>query len=589
MAGKKVIALKVKVDTSEAIPEIEEIKIQIEDLKKANAKMAEEMKAGFKAAEKGTKGLGSSIGGLIKALGIVGVIMSVFTFMKDILSKNQKVMDALSTATTALEIIINKLFESLEPLAGVMKRAFEDPKQAVLNLWDVIKENLLNRLEGVILQFKALGSVIKSAIDLDWDGVKEGASEFASATIQVATGLDKVQQAAAVESFKNFVNDIKTGTVAAVDQAKALVNLRNEVALLEARQRGLILEYQNEAEIQRQIRDDISLTIAERLAANEELGRILDEQAEKEEAIAQKRLQLARAELALNSSSIELQVALIDAETELADVRERINGQRSEQLTNQKALEKELFDLQKQIIVEKAEDREREIIELEQHLEAINEMARIAGEEQVYTEDDIANKIKALRDKFRKEDLEKEKKAAKERIDLANKEKDARFAAASGLAQGLSSLVGALAGQSKASVAIQKTLAIAQIAIDTARSISSAIASATQSAAATGPGAVVATPVFIATQIATVLAAVGQAIGILNSAPGGGSATLPSVSVPTAASAPSFNPVTTNTTELGNTEAAELAPIQAYVVETQLTGSQNNVNQIEGQATFGGG
>ena len=35
-------------------------------------------------------------------------------------------------------------------------------------------------------------------------------------------------------------------------------------------------------------------------------------------------------------------------------------------------------------------------------------------------------------------------------------------------------------------------------------------------------------------------------------------------------------------------KAAELAPIQAFVVETQITGNQENVNQIEGQAEFGG-
>jgi hypothetical protein len=56
-----------------------------------------------------------------------------------------------------------------------------------------------------------------------------------------------------------------------------------------------------------------------------------------------------------------------------------------------------------------------------------------------------------------------------------------------------------------------------------------------------------------------------------------------------ASTPPQIDPVTTNTTQLGNTEQAELMPIQAFVVETQITGSQNNVNQIESQATFGGG
>ena len=586
--AQKEVAFKVVVDTSEVSEGVEKSIESVEELGNATKKTSDQMKSGFKAAEQGTKSLGTSIGGLIKSLGVIGIALAVFDFMKDIVSKNQKVMDALSTATTALEIILYKVFDALEPLGDVMKAAFSDPKQAVIDLWNVIKENLVNRMEGVVLQFKALGTVVKAALDLDWDGVTEGAKDFASATVQVVTGLDKVQQAAAVESFKNFVNDVSNGTKAAIDQAAALVALRNEVKLLDAEQRRLMLTYQNEAEIQRQIRDDISLTIAERLAANEELGRILEEQIQKEEAIAEKRLELARAELALNSSSIELQVALIDAETELADVRERINGQRSEQLTNQKALEKELFDFQQELRTAVLEGREKELEETQLYYDNLNEIARKAGEDNFEIEAARAKAITDLNEKFRKEDLEKEKKAAKDRIDLANKEKDARFAAASGLAQGLSGLVSALGDQSKASVAIQKTLAIAQIAIDTARSISSAITAATAAAAATGPGAVVATPVFIATQIATVLAAVGQAVAILNSAPGGGSASIPSVSVPTAAAAPSFNPVTTNTTELGNTQAAELAPIQAFVVETQLTESQFNINQIESQATFGG-
>jgi hypothetical protein len=588
MAEKKVIALQVKLDTSEVNENVEKTTVTVEDLGDATKKTSSEMQQGFKAAEQGTKGLGSSIGGLIKALGVVGVAMAVFTFMKDILSKNQKIMDALSTATTALEIIFVKLFEAVEPIGDAMKAAFEEPKKAVLSLWEAIKENLVNRLKGVVLQFEALGDVIQSALDLDWEGVTDGAKDFASATVQVATGLDKVQQAAALEGLSNFVDTIQSGTVAAVDQAKALVALRNEVTLLEAEQRRLMLVYQNEAELQRQIRDDISLTIAERLRANEKLGEVLDEQSKKEEEIANKRLQLARAELALNKGSIELQASLIDAETELADVRERINGQRSEQLTNQKALEKELFDLQQEIRVATLEARELEFEELDIYYETLAEKARLAGESDVEIEEAKLNALADLKEKFINEDLAKEKAATKARIDIQNKEKSARLQAATSMIQGLGSLVQALGNQSKASVAIQKTLAIAQIAVDTARSISAGIAGATTSATATGPGAFVATPVFIATTIATILGAVGSAVSILNSAPGGGTATVPSVSIPqTSAAAPSFNPVTTNTTELGNTEAAELAPVQAFVVETQITGSQENVNQIEGQATFG--
>jgi hypothetical protein len=589
MANKEV-AFKIIVDTEQVFPEIENIKKEIEELRKANEKMAEDIKAGFKAAEQSTKGFGASIGGLLKSLGLIGVAMAVFEFMKDIVSKNQKVMDALSTATTALEIILYKVFDALEPLGDAMKAAFSDPKQAVLDLWETIKTNFVSRLEGVILAVEAAGKAIEASFNFDWDAASDAALDFGSALIQVGTGLDAEQQKAFLEGVKDFANEVGKATLAAVAQADALVRLRNEVKFLDVEQQRLQLTYQKDAEIQRQIRDDISRTLADRIAANDELKKVLDKQIAAEQIAVDKKIELAEAELALNTKSVDLQVALKQAKLAQAELDERITSQNSEQLTNQKSLEKELFDIQQELRVATLDARALELEDLDIYYEALAEKARLASDTTTDIEGAKNAAIAALKAKFLKEDLDKEKAATKLKIDMANKEKDARLAAASGIATGISSIVSALGNQSKASVAIQKTLAIAQIAIDTARSISSAIAAATASAAATGPGAVVATPVFIATQIATVLAAVGQAIGILNSAPGGGSASVPNVNVSaTSAAPPSFNPVTTNTTDLGNTNQAELMPIQAFVVETQVTGSQNNINQIQGQAEFGGG
>ena len=589
MAEKKTIALKVTVDTSEVEQSVERTTETVEGLGDATKKTSSDMKQGFKAAEQGTKGLGSSIGGLIKSLGIIGVAMAVFTFMKDLLMKNQKIMDALNVATTALEILFNKLFESVEPIGDAMASAFEDPKQAISDLWEAIKTNFINRLEGLVVAATSVGKVLKGVFELDWDTIKEGATDYASALVQIGTGFDREQQEAIIDGVKNFAIEAANATKAAVEQASSLVDLRNEVELLEAGQKKVQMTYQREAELQRQARDDIRLTLDERIEANDKLGKILEDQIKVEQVLADKRLELAIKERDELGATVERKAAVLLAEGEIADLRERIAGQESEQLTNQAGLEKELFDIQQELRVATLDAREKELEELDIYYEALQEKARLAGETDVEIEEAKLKALEDLKNKFIKEDLDKEAKATKDRVDMQRKEKDARLTAASGMIAGLGSLVEALGNQSKASVAIQKTLAIAQIAIDTAKSISAGIAGATTSATATGPGAFVATPIFIATTIATILGAVGSAVGILNSVPGGGGASVPSISVPTASAAPSFNPVTTNTTELGGTEQAELAPIQAFVVETQITGNQENVNQIEGQAEFGGG
>jgi hypothetical protein len=648
MANKEV-AFKIIVDTSEVGEGVEKSIQSVEELGDATKKTSDQMKSGFKAAEQGTKGLGSSIGGLIKSLGLIGVAMAVFEFMKDIIMKNQKVADALGVAFKTIEILMNELFKAIEPVGKILKSAFENPQQAIKDLISGAFNRFITSLKGIGVVAEGVGIQIKGAFTLDFDEVKRGLHQTAQALAQVATGMD-------IETQNKFIDGIKNVGSAAIDTASKIQSLTKDVKLAEAQQRLLMLQYQREAEIQRQIRDDVSLTIAQRQEANVKLGLILDKQSEEELGLFNKKKELAELELSINKDSIDNQVAVINAETEIADVRERITGQRSEQLVNTNSLIRENTELIKaqQAAIEEeaqaeaeaafkiveakilAEERlrdylsERESLSREEMIQkeiddaiaaeeakfqaAVNaaqesgqlqeeidnleiarqdEMFRIEneirakwGEEQIQLEKDIADKTEAIR----QADIKKQKDAAKAKIDADKLEKETRIKLAFDLANGISSIVSGLAGQSKAAVAIQKTIAIAQIAVDTARSLSSAIASATAAAAATGPGAVVATPIFIATQIATVLAAVGQAIGVLNSAPGGGSASLPNVNVSAASAAPpSFNPVTTNTTELGNTEQAELMPIQAFVVETQVTGSQNNINQIQGQAEFGGG
>lgn len=577
------VAIEVDVKTGEANDDIIALREELEKVKATQEKLSDEMKAGFQSAEKGAKGaskgmkgFGTSIGGVLKSLGLIAIAAEVFMFIKDLLMKNQAVMDAFNTATIAFEILIKKLFESVSALTEPMKAAFSDPKQAVLDLWEAIKENLINRAQGLVNFWKSLAAVIKSAVELDWDGVKEAAKEVGTAAIQAATGLDEAQQAAVADGFKKFTEDVKEATVSAINQADALVKLRNEVKLLEADQRALILVRQKEAEEQRQIRDDITKTLAERIEANEKLGAIQAKQLAEETAIAEKRIELAERELALDKNNVDLQVALKDAKTELADVEERIGGQKSEQLTNQKALEKELFDLQTELAKVGKEQRELELLELEQHYAALEEQARLAGDTETDIEGAKQEALEKLRKKFRDEDLKAEKKLRDEKVKLQQSYLDAT----GGVLGAIDQLVAASGNNSKEAVALQKTLAVAQIAIDTAKAIVGAIA---QAQSVPYPGNLVA----IATGVAAVVAGIASAVTTLNSADVGG-ASAPPPQAPQTATAPAIQQATAGTTELGGVEQAQLAPIQAYVVETEVTGNQNNVNQIESQATFGG-
>jgi len=151
--------------------------------------------------------------------------------------------------------------------------------------------------------------------------------------------------------------------------------------------------------------------------------------------------------------------------------------------------------------------------------------------------------------------------------------------AAGSILGAIDQLVAASGKNSKEAVALQKTLAVAQIAIDTAKAIVGAIA---QAQSVPYPGNLVA----IGTGVAAVVAGIASAVTTLNSADVGGVNAPPPPNLQVA-TAPAIQQATAGTTELGGVEQAQLAPIQAYVVETEVTGNQNNVNQIESQANFG--
>ena len=157
------------------------------------------------------------------------------------------------------------------------------------------------------------------------------------------------------------------------ESADALINQRKQVRLLEAELALLQLQYQREAELMRQIRDDEALTIQERIDANFELGKVLEEQLQHERGIAMESLKLAEMELARNKDNVDMQVALIEAKTKMAEIDERITGQRSEQLVNLNSLNRDRAAQQKEAAAKREEQLKKEAEMLQNLIDLQNE------------------------------------------------------------------------------------------------------------------------------------------------------------------------------------------------------------------------
>jgi len=249
-----------------------------------------------------------------------------------------------------LKILFNDLAESvLPPVSNLLNSIFSDPVQSIKDFGGAIKDYVLNYFDQVFSALGHLGKAFTSFFSGEFtqalDEVKAAGADMVDAIVGVEEGgIEAVKNVAnkALEYAKGIPDKIK----AAVNSAQELVALEKAAQLAAVERQKIQLEYQRSAEQLRQIRDDETKSIAERVKANADLLALLEEQAKKEREQIQIQVAFARAEYEKNKTTENL-VALRQAELELIDLTERLEGQRSEALTNQNSLMREQLDIQR--------------------------------------------------------------------------------------------------------------------------------------------------------------------------------------------------------------------------------------------------
>jgi hypothetical protein len=609
MAEDKKVVIDVDVESGDAIKRLEALEAAMFRTQEEAEVMKEQMAKGFEAAGKGAKAASGGVkkfGSVLKTAlsmgGLLILLQKAFEMLKSVVENNQEAANAFAIAFESIQIVLTKVLnEAVMPLAKFLIKLFTEPQEAIDSFVESTKpvQEFFSSLTNFIVN-KFLGTFkdIVNSIDsvrLKWNQLTGDTEEAAEIQADIAKRQEEIlkHQSKAAEEAQKVVETVSNGVQAvvetvkdtvtdAVDAATKIVELRNAAELAEAQLQLQMLATQEEAEIQRQIRDDISKTIRERIEANTKLGEILNEQAENERAIAQTAVDSAQAQIDAYGENTERLKALILAKKELVDVDERITGQKSEQMTNEKALEKELFDFQQELRLLGKTEREVEMEEMLIEIERLAEIKRLSSDTEVDIEEEKRVRLAELNEKWDKEDEEAAKKHSEKLAKEQDKVDKAKVGAAKGVAGALGAISSAMQQAGLENQAFAKALAVGEIAINAAIAVAAAIKNATSSSATVWD--MIAN---IAVAVGTVVGAIASASALLNQAEGPPAPPM-NVQAPSSASAPSMAAASTSTTELAGSEQAQLAPIQAYVVETEMTGNQNNINQIESQANFGG-
>jgi hypothetical protein len=349
----KQVVVDLKANTGDVQKGMDKLADAIADLNKAlggfnkEAENLDEVADSAKKAESGFKKFGKTLGNLGKAGGLVFLVTKAFEVFQDVLGKNQTLVDATATATEFLSIAFNDLFNFLQnnvgAVTGFFKSIFDDPKQSLIDFANAFKRNIQERFESYLDTLGFLASAVKKVFSGDFAGAMEDVKNAGKESLDVLTGVDGTFEKS-VETVGKVTKAVTEYTKSTYNSAKATVELNKEVEIADALQQGLVEKYDLQAEQQRQIRDDESKSIEERIKANEKLGEILDKQEEEMLKNVKLRVEAAQIEFDKNQDNIKAKVALIQAENELAAVQAQVTGFRSEQLTNINALERERLD-----------------------------------------------------------------------------------------------------------------------------------------------------------------------------------------------------------------------------------------------------
>ena len=296
------------------------------------------VKKGFKGVGKTVRGVGTAM----KAAGI-GLFIALFAKLMEVFGSNQKVVDAFSIAMETLSIAFNDFFKFIEDnigtITGYFKDIFENPQKALKDFGDAIKTNLIERFESLMETFGLLGKSLKLLFDgkfqESWEAVKQAGEESIDVLTGVDGSLDKI-----TETVTNASKKILEYGKNTLSTASSVVELRKQSELAEVQVQGLIEQYDRQAEKLRQVRDDETKTFEERIAANEELGRVLKEQ--EEQMLSLVDIQIAAAQLDFKkNANLENQIKLEQKLNEKKAVQAQITGFQSEQIVNQVSLQKE--------------------------------------------------------------------------------------------------------------------------------------------------------------------------------------------------------------------------------------------------------
>mgnify|MGYP003627797898 CR=1 FL=1 len=575
MAIEKTVVLKA--DMKEALDRLGAVEKQLEDINDTTKKT----ETSTSSLASGFKGVGLAM----KAAGFA-IIMKLVDGVTSALMKNQEIADTVETVFNSIGIVFKLVSDTLIDVGKSVLEStdnFDAMQKVITNLMTLAITPLKLAFNGIKLGIQSLqltweksvfggkGKDIEKIAELtasiedtkaSLKGVVTDAIDSGKAIVNnlgEAVGEIVTIAGKTTEAFKETFEGVTVNSI--IEQGKAITATKKNYELLALAQQRLVEQYDLEAETQRGIRDDIRLTVDERIAANNELGAVLQRQSEAEKAAIQSQIDSVIQLEELEGKTNETKAERFALETELLAIDAKVKGFQAEQLTNEAALQDErITNLQELSDIGKTE-LDRQINDIEIQAEKKRELARRTITDAKQLQDTLTT-------------IDKDAAKQKEGIsrELGRQQRDI-------VANTLGAVSGLIGEETKAG----KALAVGQALINTYSAAAAALAPPPLGA---GP---IFGPIAAIGAVASGMASVKRILS--TKLPDSPDVPSPDLSPPSIPDTPSLQEM--NTGGLGglipnmNTiQPVSTAPIQAFVVENDISNAQALQEELEIQATL---
>ena len=316
---------------------------------------------------------------------IIGGLVKAFT-------STQAGSDKLAKGMAQLSAIMDVMLSVAAELGEKIVCAFENPKEAIKNLWESLKQNVVKRVEGIIEMFGALGRTISAALKLDFDEVKKSAGEAGKALAKATTGVDWEKAAEGARKFKEELAGAARDA-ARIEDMKVAIR-RAQIALTEEN-----AKYVKQIAQLRMDEADRSKSLEERLAATKAANEIEMQRNQAQLDYQAQLVALAEAELASTAENLRTD----EQRLKIAEERAKLAEMEAQSINFRRELVTKIVELENQITAEKLAQAKAEADA------AIAEMDAELAAEEALVNAKIASGLKQLEeaDKLRALNLER--------------------------------------------------------------------------------------------------------------------------------------------------------------------------------------